>query len=203
MKSKRIILAGLTVFLVWFAAHSVNSQIIELPGEIVITPPPVVEVKKDGGSVPLPVTTSPATTSPAATPAEKTAAAPTSGDGKKKTYTVVSGDYLMKIARELLGDPERFWEIVELNKDKYPSIVKNPHLIYPGWEFDLPVDAQSSSGEGESVSAAELAGAITGTVSVNGTLNIRAKPWGRVEGTFRDGDQIKILKKKDPGTKSR
>ena len=53
-------------------------------------------------------------------------------------YQVKRGDYLTKIAREKLGDPNRFKDIVELNKDKYPSLVKNPDLIYPGWTIVLP-----------------------------------------------------------------
>lgn len=53
-------------------------------------------------------------------------------------YQVKSGDFLTKIARERLGDPGRFKDIIELNKDKYPSLVKNPDLIYPGWTLVLP-----------------------------------------------------------------
>jgi nucleoid-associated protein YgaU len=53
-------------------------------------------------------------------------------------YAVKSGDFLTKIAREQLGNPERFKEIIELNKDKYPTLVKNPDLIYPGWTLILP-----------------------------------------------------------------
>lgn len=53
-------------------------------------------------------------------------------------YQVKNGDFLTKIARERLGDPNRFKDIIELNKDKYPSLVKNPDLIYPGWNLVLP-----------------------------------------------------------------
>lgn len=53
-------------------------------------------------------------------------------------YQVKSGDYLTKIARERLGSSARFKDIVELNKDKYPSLLKNPDLIYPGWTLVLP-----------------------------------------------------------------
>jgi hypothetical protein len=53
-------------------------------------------------------------------------------------YSVKNGDFLTKIAREKLGDPNRFKDIIELNKDKYPSLVKNPDLIYPGWTLVLP-----------------------------------------------------------------
>ncbi|MFZ2955987.1 MAG: LysM peptidoglycan-binding domain-containing protein [Candidatus Ozemobacteraceae bacterium] len=53
-------------------------------------------------------------------------------------YTVKSGDTLWGIAQRLLGDGSRYWELVEANKDKYPSIVKNPDLIFPGWQLNIP-----------------------------------------------------------------
>ena len=76
-----------------------NAQPITLEGEIVITPPTVTEVKKDQGGVPLP----PPATTPLATPA----AAPASG-ATKKTYTVKSGDYLIKIKQALTRRPPVF-----------------------------------------------------------------------------------------------
>jgi len=54
------------------------------------------------------------------------------------SYTVVSGDCLWNIARKFMGNGSRYWDIVEANKAKYPSLVKNPNLIYPGWEFAIP-----------------------------------------------------------------
>jgi len=51
-----------------------------------------------------------------------------------RTYVVKSGDSLSKIAAELLGDGSRWPEIFEANKDK----IKDPNLIYPGQEFDIP-----------------------------------------------------------------
>ena len=53
-------------------------------------------------------------------------------------YTVVRGDTLSGIARRFLGNARLYWDIVELNKDRYPSIAKNPNLIYPGWKFRIP-----------------------------------------------------------------
>jgi nucleoid-associated protein YgaU len=58
--------------------------------------------------------------------------------GKPTSYTVKAGDYLSKIAREQLGDPNRWREIVELNKAKYPGLAQNPDLIHPGWTLQLP-----------------------------------------------------------------
>jgi LysM repeat protein len=54
------------------------------------------------------------------------------------TYAVVPGDSLWAIARRLLGDGSRYWDIVEANKTRFPSIAKNPDLIYPGWELVIP-----------------------------------------------------------------
>lgn len=63
-------------------------------------------------------------------------------------YTVVRGDCLWNIAKRFLGDGSRFWEIVELNKSRYPSIAKNPDLIHPGWEFIIPGSAGESTPPG-------------------------------------------------------
>jgi LysM repeat protein len=53
-------------------------------------------------------------------------------------YVVKSGDCLWKIAQRLLGDGSRYPEIVAANKSKYPSLEKNPDLIYSGWVLDIP-----------------------------------------------------------------
>jgi len=79
---------------------------------------------------------------PSTAPAVTAAAADTSSTGAGETgggtYTVVSGDCLWNIAKRFLGDGSRYWDIVEANKAKYPSLVNNPNLIYPGWEFVIP-----------------------------------------------------------------
>ncbi len=49
-------------------------------------------------------------------------------------YVVKKGDYLVKIAREQLGDPLKWRVIYDLNSKK----IKDPNLIYPGQEFRLP-----------------------------------------------------------------
>ena len=48
------------------------------------------------------------------------------------TYEVKSGDYLGKIARNAGVTVE---QIVEWNKEKYPSLETNPSLMQPGWEL--------------------------------------------------------------------
>ncbi len=69
---------------------------------------------------------------------EQNQAAAPSGTAASNRYTVVRGDSLWKIAKQFLGSGNRFWDIVEANKDRYPSLVKNPDLIYPGWELLIP-----------------------------------------------------------------
>lgn len=68
---------------------------------------------------------------------------------KTTEYTVVSGDCLSAIAGKLLGDMSRWPEIVELNKDKYPSLVSNPNLILVGWNLTIPGKDSYSTKESE------------------------------------------------------
>lgn len=51
-----------------------------------------------------------------------------------KTYTVVEGDSLSKIAKKTLNDAKLWEKIYQLNKDT----IKNPNLIYPGQIIVLP-----------------------------------------------------------------
>lgn len=51
-----------------------------------------------------------------------------------KTYTVVRGDNLSKIAKRTLNDGTLWEQIYELNKET----IKNPNLIYPGQKIVLP-----------------------------------------------------------------
>jgi nucleoid-associated protein YgaU len=68
-------------------------------------------------------------TSGSSSTAPAPAAAPAS-----RTYTVVAGDSLSKIAKNLLGNANRWCDIHELNKDT----VKNPDLIHPGQVLKIP-----------------------------------------------------------------
>lgn len=52
-----------------------------------------------------------------------------------KTYTVVKGDYLGKIARKVYGDASKWTKIYEANKK---IIGKNPSLIRPGQVYKIP-----------------------------------------------------------------
>lgn len=51
-----------------------------------------------------------------------------------RTYVVVDGDSLSKIAQREYGDAKRWPDIYAANKD----IIKNPDLIYPGQTLRLP-----------------------------------------------------------------
>jgi uncharacterized protein YkwD len=57
------------------------------------------------------------------------------GCGSVPTYTVQAGDTLQQIA---LQNNTSVSAIVELNKDRYPTLVTNPGGIRPGWELVLP-----------------------------------------------------------------
>jgi nucleoid-associated protein YgaU len=51
-----------------------------------------------------------------------------------RTYVVVSGDSLSKIAKREYGDAQKWHQIYEANRD----IIKDPDLIYPGQILRLP-----------------------------------------------------------------
>jgi len=51
-----------------------------------------------------------------------------------KTYTVVKGDSLSKIALRFYGDPLEWKRIFEANQDQ----IQDPDLIHPGQELRIP-----------------------------------------------------------------
>jgi nucleoid-associated protein YgaU len=51
-----------------------------------------------------------------------------------RTYTVMAGDSLSKIAKHLYGKASLWPRIFEANKDK----IKNPDLIHPGQVLTIP-----------------------------------------------------------------
>ena len=59
---------------------------------------------------------------------------PTSTIGSGKTYVVVEGDSLSKIARREYGDGNKWRTIYEANK----HLINDPDLIYPGQELKIP-----------------------------------------------------------------
>jgi len=56
------------------------------------------------------------------------------GCGASPSYTVQAGDTLQAIAARYNTTVS---EIVQLNKDRYPSLVTNPKSLRPGWELQL------------------------------------------------------------------
>jgi nucleoid-associated protein YgaU len=51
-----------------------------------------------------------------------------------RTYVVVKGDSLSKIAKREYGDLKEWHRIYEANRD----VIKDPDLIYPGQTLRLP-----------------------------------------------------------------
>ena len=51
-----------------------------------------------------------------------------------RTYVVVKGDSLSKIAEREYGNANRWREIYEANR----ATIKNPNLIYPGQKLRIP-----------------------------------------------------------------
>ena len=51
-----------------------------------------------------------------------------------RSYVVVSGDSLSKIAKREYGDAQKWPKIYEANR----NIIKDPDLIYPGQELRIP-----------------------------------------------------------------
>ena len=51
-----------------------------------------------------------------------------------RTYVVVSGDSLSRIAKRQYGDAQKWPRIYEANR----NVIKDPDLIYPGQELRIP-----------------------------------------------------------------
>jgi nucleoid-associated protein YgaU len=59
---------------------------------------------------------------------------PIAGSGARRTYTVVKGDSLSRIAKREYGDANKWRTIYEANRD----LIKDPDLIYPGQLLSVP-----------------------------------------------------------------
>jgi nucleoid-associated protein YgaU len=68
------------------------------------------------------------------TTAPTPASSPAPAKRAARTYTVVSGDTLSKIAKSVYGDANKWRKIYEANTD----IIKNPDLIHPGQVLKIP-----------------------------------------------------------------
>jgi nucleoid-associated protein YgaU len=58
----------------------------------------------------------------------------TAAPAQNRTYTVVAGDSLSKIAKREYGDASKWHRIFEANRDT----IQNPDLIHPGQVLNLP-----------------------------------------------------------------
>ena len=56
-----------------------------------------------------------------------------------KTYVVVKGDSLSKIAQRFYGDSDDWRRIFEANRDQ----IKDPDLIHPGQELRIPEEGEA------------------------------------------------------------
>jgi len=70
-------------------------------------------------------------TAPAPAPVAPTG---TTGTSSGRTYVVVKGDSLSKIAQREYGDGAKWRRIYEANQD----LIKDPDLIYPGQTLKIP-----------------------------------------------------------------
>jgi DNA-binding SARP family transcriptional activator/LysM repeat protein len=70
--------------------------------------------------------------------------------GKQYTHTVRPGDSLSVIAKQWLGDANRWPEIFALNRGQHftapAGTLKNPQVIRAGWTLQLPDDATPPAG---------------------------------------------------------
>lgn len=57
---------------------------------------------------------------------------------KALEYVVLGGDSLWKIAQKFYGNGARYPDLVDANKDAFPSLASNPSLILPGWKLTIP-----------------------------------------------------------------
>ena len=98
---------------------------------------------------------------------------------KLDTYVVKSGDTLMKIAKEQLGDANRYMEIAKLNN------ISDPDLIYPGEKFELPStnlkNVETLDLIDEEININELTNKISG-----GTAGIENSTFKSVPTNFQD-----------------
>ena len=107
-------------------------------------------------------------------------------------YTIRQSDSLIKFGRDMLIDPKTWPEIAKLNR------LKNPNMILPGQQLDIPLRFLKSQPAGGKIISAEgnvtfgnsaaLAGAA---ISDGGTLKTGPNSSAVIE--LGDGSRVKIL----------
>lgn len=65
-----------------------------------------------------------------------TARSSSRSDVEVRSYTVVAGDSLSKIAKREYGDAGKWRQIYDANRDQ----IKDPDLIYPGQVLTIPAE---------------------------------------------------------------
>jgi nucleoid-associated protein YgaU len=66
-------------------------------------------------------------------PAAKSEAAPAAAP-KTTYYTIEKGDTLSKIAKRFYGDPQKYHDLFDANRE----VIKDPDKIYPGQKIRIP-----------------------------------------------------------------
>jgi DNA-binding SARP family transcriptional activator len=96
--------------------------------------------------------------------------------GQHYSATVHPGDTLSAIARDWLGDPNRWPDIYELNRGRHfgdvGGTLTDPDLIYPGWMLHLPDDAVPPPGAVPAVPSAPPAATPPGAQPSNSAPSI-------------------------------
>lgn len=100
----------------------------DVPFDVIYPGPGTASITVPLAPPPFPPAPTPAPPSPAPTPG------PT-------TYTVVPGDYLVKIANDLCGDPQKWRDIYDANK---AVIGPDPDVIFPGQVLVIPCASPAS-----------------------------------------------------------
>ena len=86
-------------------------------------------------------------------PAQETQ--PTTNNNSCQTYTVKSGDTLWSIAKNLLGDGNRYKDIIDQNKGTYPSL-ENSNSVVKGWELKVNCGTQTTTEKKETQPTTEM-----------------------------------------------
>lgn len=117
-------------------AHTLTARTVDAAGKTLDESAPV--------EVTVPAATPPpaaATPAPAATPTATPPPTPAAGAGE--AYTVVSGDWLIRLSERHYGNPDEYMRIVEATNAKAATDptyrrIANPNLIMPGQKLRIP-----------------------------------------------------------------
>lgn len=128
------------------AGHVPGAGALQLVARrLVVSATLLLSASRIGAGPSLPVTTTPiVAVIPPSIEQSNAPATPAAEAPQLPTCTVQPRDSLWRIAERHLGDPFRWREIYELNNGRsFPDgrVLRDPDLIHPGWELNLPRDA--------------------------------------------------------------